>query len=567
MVPTGNRPLNGPAPEVREAEAEALHTVLDALTDGRCRMAELIGEPGAGKTRLLAGLAEQAERRGAVVLRGRATEASAGLRGHVLLDMLGRWGGAGLDDGQLASLGALTHQLSYGPGPETCPEDVPQSRWHCIFYAALVQRLRHCAAGGLVILFDDAHWLDEGTLELLDYLIQRPVGAPVAVVASYRPRQAPAQLAGAFAQGIELGTADRVELGPLDPRRSAVLAGMPVDSPALRRLHREAGGNPLYLLTLVGQSAAAPSFRAGEPAESEAAEEPVEPTLPVRFSARISAEYAALDEDLQQAAAAGAVLGERFDAAGVAALIGFRREATCGLLDGLVRRDLVRTVGGTDQLAYRHPLVRRSVYAAADACWRIEAHRKALDFLAARGVPDAELAEHVQRSGPGDGERDHLVLAAATREALRSGDTRAAAALLPQALRLLAVRGQTQEAVELSAFARSVEEGGPRPAPEVLLSCGVPLPAGSSTIGAARAGGVAGGASVELFAALTEREREVADLASTGRRTRQIAAELRLSPRTVDVHLTRIYRKLNISSRAALARMVVESGRVGGLAG
>jgi DNA-binding CsgD family transcriptional regulator len=55
---------------------------------------------------------------------------------------------------------------------------------------------------------------------------------------------------------------------------------------------------------------------------------------------------------------------------------------------------------------------------------------------------------------------------------------------------------------------------------------------------------------------LTGREREIAEIAGLGMKTRDIATQLRLSPRTVDVHLTRIYRKLNISSRAALARLM-----------
>lgn len=57
----------------------------------------------------------------------------------------------------------------------------------------------------------------------------------------------------------------------------------------------------------------------------------------------------------------------------------------------------------------------------------------------------------------------------------------------------------------------------------------------------------------EILAGLTNREREIAALARTGRRTRSIAQELSVSPRTVDVHLARIYRKLNISSRTQLA--------------
>ncbi|MFF2813557.1 AAA family ATPase [Streptomyces sp. NPDC058000] len=59
---------------------------------------------------------------------------------------------------------------------------------------------------------------------------------------------------------------------------------------------------------------------------------------------------------------------------------------------------------------------------------------------------------------------------------------------------------------------------------------------------------------------LTNREREVASFVGTGMKTREIAQQLHLSPRTVEVHLTRIYRKLNINSRASLARLMTEAG-------
>jgi DNA-binding CsgD family transcriptional regulator len=52
---------------------------------------------------------------------------------------------------------------------------------------------------------------------------------------------------------------------------------------------------------------------------------------------------------------------------------------------------------------------------------------------------------------------------------------------------------------------------------------------------------------------LTETERQVANLAGQGRSTKEIAAELFMSTHTVGAHLTRIYRKLGIRSRAALA--------------
>jgi DNA-binding CsgD family transcriptional regulator len=60
---------------------------------------------------------------------------------------------------------------------------------------------------------------------------------------------------------------------------------------------------------------------------------------------------------------------------------------------------------------------------------------------------------------------------------------------------------------------------------------------------------------------LTDREREIAALAADGRPSREIAARLYLSVRTVDNHLGRIYDKLGVSSRAELAASLEREDR------
>lgn len=61
---------------------------------------------------------------------------------------------------------------------------------------------------------------------------------------------------------------------------------------------------------------------------------------------------------------------------------------------------------------------------------------------------------------------------------------------------------------------------------------------------------------VDLQLSLTRREREVAALAADGRTSRQIAARLSLSVRTVDNYLGRVYTKLGVSGRAELAEAI-----------
>ena len=56
---------------------------------------------------------------------------------------------------------------------------------------------------------------------------------------------------------------------------------------------------------------------------------------------------------------------------------------------------------------------------------------------------------------------------------------------------------------------------------------------------------------------LSAAERQVADLAAAGATNKEIAATLYMSVKTVEAHLTRVYRKLDVRSRAELASRLV----------
>jgi DNA-binding CsgD family transcriptional regulator len=61
---------------------------------------------------------------------------------------------------------------------------------------------------------------------------------------------------------------------------------------------------------------------------------------------------------------------------------------------------------------------------------------------------------------------------------------------------------------------------------------------------------------------LTQTERRIVGLVADGRTNHEIADRLRMSPKTVEWNLTKIYRKLNVRSRTELAVMAVKTPRL-----
>ena len=153
--------------------------------------------------------------------------------------------------------------------------------------------------------------------------------------------------------------------------------------------------------------------------------------------------------------------------------------------------------------------------------------------------------------------------------ALRAAQTAAAADASPPLLwRVLAAlahlyqaQGRRTEAAEASAAARRIVEELAARVPNAPLRdqfvrrAGALLPA-LPAVTPRRA-------AKQAFDGLTEREREVAALLARGQSNRQIATTLFLSQRTVQVHITNIMAKLDVTSRTQVAVWAVEKGLAG----
>ncbi len=124
------------------------------------------------------------------------------------------------------------------------------------------------------------------------------------------------------------------------------------------------------------------------------------------------------------------------------------------------------------------------------------------------------------------------------------------------------------EAVRAGAQGYVLKNAGPAELREAIRSVhrgdGFFSPAVAGRLGAGLRGEVEGDDRRAAVHRLTEREREVLRLIAAGRTNKQIAAELGISPRTVETHRQSLMRKLQLHTVAELTRLALESGLLAG---
>ena len=378
----------------RAREREALAAALDA----RSGIVALEGEPGIGKSRLLAHLAAAAD--GATVLSARASEYEADLPYALWTEALDR---------HLAELGERRVERLGLADPDGLPRlggaVADRHRTHRAL-RDLLERL--AAVRPLVVCLDDVHWADPASLDVLAALVHRPPDGPVLLALAARTGQLPAALE----------RVPRLQVGPLSEAEARELVGSAADA-----VYADSGGNPFYLEQLT---------RAGGRADAGARGDG---TVPPAVAAALAAELGALGGDARSLLEAAAVIGDPFDL-DVAAEVADLGGAALAALDDLLARSLVRPGDAPRRFAFRHPVVRHAVHEATPGGWRLGAHARAAAALERRGAGVVERAHHVeQAAAPGDAAAIALLRAAAAE--LQSAAPATAARYHAAALRLL----------------------------------------------------------------------------------------------------------------------------------
>jgi tetratricopeptide (TPR) repeat protein len=244
-----------------------------------------------------------------------------------------------------------------------------------------------CAAHPVLLLLEDLHWGDLGTVSFIDSALRNLREQPFMVLALARP-----DVQAAFPDLWSGRDLQVIRLGPLSRRASEKLVrealGTKVSDALVERIIARADGNAFYLEELIRATAAGRHE-----------------SLPDSVIGMVQARLDAEGPQARRVLRAASVFGERFSCGGVAALLGGEGElpGVSEWLELLATRELVTRAaaaerGGDVEFTFTHALVREAAYAMLTHDDRSLGHRLAGAWLEAAGSSDAmALAEHFRR--------------------------------------------------------------------------------------------------------------------------------------------------------------------------
>ncbi len=411
LMETGSLPIDGRAPDTppftqdipligRNRERRVLIEHLERAMRGQGGVLFVVGEPGVGKSRLLDALAEDAVWRSALVMAGRAQylavqEAYGPLLSALatgLTPLRAQQVATVLDRLWLSVMAALLPDLAgWVPGVSPLP-DIPAEQAHIRLMEGLVRMI--LALGKIsptLLILEDLHWADAATLDILAYLSQRLAASRVLVVASFRPadaRENPSVWVGLDAVD-RAGLLARLALYPLSLEETGELMqrALHLAQPATRfaaRIHRETGGNPLFVLeslrTLYAEGLLKQEGTGlwSTPYDAETTDYAELPLLPV-VEETIRRRLNRLDGQARRLLNAMSVAGSEVSLLVLADMAGMTGPALLVSVGSLVQQGLLEETA----TAYRfsHDVVRQTIYTALPKDERQSLHGRMAGLL------------------------------------------------------------------------------------------------------------------------------------------------------------------------------------------
>ncbi len=416
----------GPLPHTVQAASfvgrvDELHTLRDAWAR-RSRVGLLLGEAGVGKSALADALAGELIAKGVTVLRGSSTPHQLGAYEAFIEPVrtgLGRFDSGGIPLG-LRDLGRLIPGLIETDGDVMVPSLADPTLERRLLFETVTTLLT--MTGPTLLLLDDLHWADEGTLALLSFLAGRSELADLMIVGTIRSTDVTAATSAALAELRRHCAVTRVQLAGLSGSELAQLvadvAGEPVPDALVRAVTDATNGNPLYVKELTEHL-----LQRGLDALS----------VPDGIRETIELRVASLSPEGQALVRSGAVLGQKFDPEVAGQLAELHGDALVGATEDALVSGLVVEESATTT-AFSHGLVAATVYEAMSLTRRRGLHRSAATLLAERGPFSSAETVGVARHWAIVAEADPRARDTAAHWSVRAGDAAAASAAIDEAI-------------------------------------------------------------------------------------------------------------------------------------
>ena len=243
--------------------------------------------------------------------------------------------------------------------------------------------------GPLLIVFEDVHWADPTSVEMLGRILRRVTGLRAMVVANFRPEFVPPWLELGH---VTLLTLNRLGRRQVDELIEKVAAGMRLPVPVVDQIVAKAQGVPLFVEEMTRSVVASGAFD-GEDDHYDPKRADASFVIPETLQDSLVARLDRLGP-MKEVALAASIVGQEFSFELVGALVSLDRPSLAAALQGLVRSDIVVERGGPPNAIYsfKHALIRDAAYQTILKSRKRDLHRRVAEILESR-FPDMVRTE------------------------------------------------------------------------------------------------------------------------------------------------------------------------------
>ena len=386
----------------REAELAQGRSLIAGALAGRGRMVLLVGEPGIGKTRLLAALTRTLPvAPGPLIATVQAQPQMRSQPYALIVALLHQLYDVGSPNGFIDALRERVDTVAPAQArflpvllallavqaetalTKTLTPDERRSRLHDLIVALLLAEAQRMP---VALLLEDLHWCDAASLELLALLVSQGTHLPLLLLATSRPAETLSALASAAATIMLAGLPDEQAALLLDQALGERALSADTRAAVLERTQ----GNPLFLAETARALIEQPQDRGETP-------------LPLTVQSALQVRLDMLNSEDRVVLRVAAVIGPRFRAA-ILGDIGVGGSTPVAALDRLVQHGFLQLdADAHDGYAFTHSLVQETAYANLLFAQRRPIHRQVADWLrvyepASSGEQAGLLAFHYGRA-------------------------------------------------------------------------------------------------------------------------------------------------------------------------